>query len=179
MIRYVAPLVVFGLMILVFIKGLDPERDLNALPSPFLGKPAPTIDLPKLKNPEERLTSSDYAGEVALINVWATWCVGCRQEHAFLNQLAGEGTIPIYGINWRDQRNEALRWLQQLGDPYVASGFDGDGRVGINWGVYGAPETFLIGKDGRVLYKHLGPLSSYSWENDFMPLIEAEKGKAQ
>lgn len=176
MIRYVAPLVVFALLLWVFVKGLDPQRDLNELPSPFLGKPAPEFELPTLKNPEQLVSNTNYAGEVTLINVWATWCVGCRQEHEFLLQLAREGVIPIYGINWRDRRDEALRWLAQLGDPYVASGFDGDGRVGIDWGVYGAPETFLIGRDGRVLHKHLGPLSRQIWDTDFVPLIEAEKG---
>lgn len=179
MLRFIAPLVAFGLLVLVFIKGLDPERDLNALPSPFLGKQAPRFELPMLKNPSERVGTSNYDGDITLINVWATWCVGCRQEHEFLNQLAAEGDIPIYGINWRDQRDEALRWLAQLGDPYVASGYDGDGRVGIDWGVYGAPETFLLSKDGRVLHKHLGPLNRYFWETEFMPLIEAERGVSQ
>jgi cytochrome c biogenesis protein CcmG/thiol:disulfide interchange protein DsbE len=93
-----------------------------------------------------------------------------------LNELAAENVLPIYGINWRDERDEALKWVEQLGNPYVASGYDGDGRVGIDWGVYGAPETFLISKDGRVLHKHLGPLSQNSWETDFLPLIAAETG---
>lgn len=176
MVRYVAPLVVFVLLVLVFIKGLDPERDLNALPSPFLGNPAPQFDLPTLKDPAVRIASKDIDGELALVNVWATWCVGCRQEHDFLMQLSRQNILPIYGINWRDRREEALQWLVQLGDPYVASGFDGDGRVGIDWGVYGAPETFLIGKDGIVLHKHLGPLNQFIWEQDFVPLIAAGNG---
>ena len=175
MIRFMAPLVAFGLLILVFIKGLDPERNLNELPSPFLGKPAPQFDLPKVKAPDERVASADYEGEVVLVNFWATWCVGCRQEHDFLMEIARSGVIPIYGIDWRDQREPALEWLNVLGDPYVASGFDGDATTGIDWGVYGAPETYLIGKDGTVLYKHLGPLSRPIWEAEFMPLIEAEK----
>jgi cytochrome c biogenesis protein CcmG/thiol:disulfide interchange protein DsbE len=179
MIRFIAPLVAFVALVLVLVKGLDPERDLNELPSPFLGKPAPEFDLPNLKIPSERVSSANYAGETTLINVWATWCVGCRQEHNFLLELAGENEIPIYGINWRDRNDEALKWLTQLGDPYVASGYDGDGRTGINWGVYGAPETFLLGKDGRVLYKHLGPLSRRAWDEDFAPLIAADKGGAQ
>ena len=179
MIRYIAPLVVFALLVLVFVKGLDPERNLNELPSPFLGKDAPEFDLPRLKNLDERVTSQDSAGEVALVNFWATWCVGCRQEHPFLMELSRESDIPIYGIDWRDQRQPALQWLEQLGDPYVASGFDVDATTGIDWGVYGAPETFLISKDGRVLHKHLGPLSRRAWEEDFVPLIEAEKGSAR
>ena len=179
MIRYLLPLVVLGALIIVFMKGLDPERNLNELPSPFLDKQAPTFDLPNVRNLDERVTSSDYEGELALVNFWATWCVGCRQEHDFLMQLSREQSIPIYGIDWRDQRGPALQWLDQLGDPYVASGFDADASTGINWGVYGAPETFLIGKDGTVLYKHLGPLDRATWEEHFVPLIEAEQGKAQ
>ena len=179
MLRYIAPLVFFFLLVGVFIKGLDPERDLNALPSPFLGNPAPQFDLPTLKNPDKRLGSTDYDGELALVNVWATWCVGCRQEHDFLMQLSRADVVPIYGINWRDRRDEALQWLDQLGDPYVASGFDADGRVGIDWGVYGAPETFLIGQDGTVLHKHLGPLNQYTWDRDFVPLIAAGNGDSE
>jgi cytochrome c biogenesis protein CcmG/thiol:disulfide interchange protein DsbE len=179
MIRYVAPLVVFALLVLVFIKGLDPDRNLNELPSPFLGKAAPQFDLPRLQYPDQRVTSSDYAGELALVNFWATWCVGCRQEHPFLMELSSEIDIPIYGIDWRDRREPALQWLSQLGDPYVASGYDEDATTGIDWGVYGAPETFLISRDGRVLHKHLGPLSRQSWQQDFLPLIEAERGRSQ
>ena len=179
MIRFAAPLVFFVALVLVFIRGLDPDRNLNELPSPFLGKDAPEFDLPKLENLEERVTSNDYAGEVALVNFWATWCVGCRQEHPFLMELSREIDIPIYGIDWRDQREPALQWLAQLGDPYEASGFDMDATTGIDWGVYGAPETFLISKDGRVLHKHLGPLTRVSWERDFVPLIEAERSAAR
>ncbi|MGI9260873.1 MAG: DsbE family thiol:disulfide interchange protein [Woeseiaceae bacterium] len=177
MMRYIGPLVAFGLLVLVFIKGLDPERNLNELPSPFLGKPAPQFDLPKVKLPDEQVASSDYEGEVVLVNFWATWCVGCRQEHEFLMEISRSNVIPIYGIDWRDQREPALEWLDVLGDPYVASGFDGDATTGIDWGVYGAPETFLIGKDGIVLHKHLGPLSRPTWEADFLPLIEAERAR--
>ena len=179
MIRYITPLIFLAVLVGFFIKGLDPERDLNRLPSPFLDKPAPQLDLPNIKDLNERVTSADYDGELVLVNVWATWCVGCRQEHGYLNELSQKGTVPIYGLNWRDRRDDALSWLNQLGDPYVASGFDADGRVGIDWGVYGAPETFLIGQDGRVLHKHLGPLNAFLWERDFMPLIRAEQGVEQ
>jgi cytochrome c biogenesis protein CcmG/thiol:disulfide interchange protein DsbE len=129
--------------------------------------------LPTLKDPSVTVASKDLEGKIAVVNVWATWCVGCRTEHPFLLELAAEKNIPIYGINWRDTRPEALRWIAQLGDPYIASGFDGTGRVGIDWGVYGAPETFLLGADGVVLHKHLGPLNRESWERDFVPLIES------
>ncbi|MDH5345846.1 MAG: DsbE family thiol:disulfide interchange protein [Gammaproteobacteria bacterium] len=176
MIRFTAPLIVFALLILVFIKGLDPDRNLNELPSPFLGKTAPAFDLPRLDDLSQRITNRDYDGEVVLVNFWATWCVGCRREHPFLMELSRENVVPIYGIDWRDQREPALEWLERLGNPYVASGFDVDAKTGIDWGVYGAPETYLISRDGRVLHKHLGPLYREAWETDFLPLIEAEKG---
>ncbi len=178
MLKFAVPLVFFGLLVGVFIKGLDPERDLKELPSPFLGKEAPGFDLPRLKDANARISNQDYAGQLVLVNFSATWCVGCRQEHAFLMELSRTSDVPIYGIDWRDQREPALRWLQQLGDPYVASGFDADSVTGINWGVYGAPETFLIGKDGRVLVKHLGPLSRFVWERDFVPVIAKENGES-
>ena len=128
----------------------------------------------RLTQPDKIVSAASYAGDWALINVWATWCVGCRQEHDFLLRLAESGAIAIYGINWRDNRDEALRWLDQLGDPYVASGFDVDGRVGIDWGVYGAPETFLVDAAGIVRHKHLGPLNGLVWERDFVPLMAGE-----
>ncbi len=169
--RYLAPLIVFAILVPVFMIGLT--RDPRELPSPFLQKPAPQFELPSLRDPERRVGSADYRGQVALVNVWATWCVGCRREHEFLMQLAARNSINIYGINWRDNRPDALRWLQQLGDPYVFSAFDEDARVGIDWGVYGAPETFLVSVDGIVLYKHLGPLDESAWQRDFVPLISA------
>jgi cytochrome c biogenesis protein CcmG/thiol:disulfide interchange protein DsbE len=169
--RYVLPLVAVVVLVIFLVIGLT-RGDPRALPSPYIGKPAPEFDLPTLKDPSLKVASKDLEGNLALVNVWATWCVGCRQEHPFLLELASEKTIPIYGINWRDTRPEALRWIAQLGDPYIASGFDGTGRVGIDWGVYGAPETFLLGADGVVLHKHLGPLNRESWERDFVPLIE-------
>lgn len=171
MARYIALIAAFALLLGVFWVGL--KRDPSALPSPFIDKPAPAFELPTLKNPEERVSTESLKGKVTLVNVWATWCVGCREEHPFLMQLAASDAIPIYGINWRDNRSDALRWLEQYGDPYIASGFDGDGRVGIDWGVYGAPETFLIDANGVVLHKHLGPLSAPVWQSDFVPLIEA------
>ncbi len=173
MLRYLTPLVVFAFLIVVFMVGLG--RDPSLLPSPLLDKPAPQFDLPSLTDTAQRVTSQDYEGELTLINVWATWCPGCRQEHGFLLQLAETGAIPIYGLNWRDNGPEARKWLQQLGDPYVATAFDEDGRVGIDWGVYGAPETFLVAADGTVLYKHLGPLTWGLWREYFVPLLEAQE----
>ena len=123
--------------------------------------------------------SADYEGQMALVNVWATWCIGCRQEHNYLLKLASEIDIPIYGLNWRDRRANALSWLQQLGDPYVASAYDEDGRVGIDWGVYGAPETFLISPDGVILYKHISPMTEEVWQKEFQPRILTAKGMSE
>ncbi|MDJ0760475.1 MAG: DsbE family thiol:disulfide interchange protein [Woeseiaceae bacterium] len=167
--RFLLPLAAFFILIPIFIVGLT--KDPRQLPSPFIDELAPSFTLPSLTDPEKTVSSGDYAGQYALVNVWATWCVGCRQEHEFLMELSRSQSVPIYGINWRDGRSEALRWLQALGDPYVASGFDEDGRVGIDWGVYGAPETFLVSADGIVLHKHLGPLDATAWERDFVPKI--------
>ncbi|MBT8086525.1 MAG: DsbE family thiol:disulfide interchange protein [Gammaproteobacteria bacterium] len=172
--RYLLPAVAVSLLIVFLVIGLT-RGDPRALPSPFIGKPAPTFELPVLGVPEKTVGSEDLAGEFALVNVWATWCAGCRAEHGFLLQLAAEKELPIYGINWRDTEPEALRWIRDLGDPYIASGFDADGRVGIDWGVYGAPESFLVSPDGIVLHKHLGPLDRAAWEKDFVPLINAKE----
>lgn len=171
MTRYVVLIVAFVLLIAVFVVGL--QRDPSQLPSTFIDKPAPEFDLPSLNEPSQRVTKASFNGQTALFNVWATWCVGCRQEHGFLMELAESGAIPILGLNWRDDRNAALQWLVQYGDPYVASAFDADARVGIDWGVYAAPETFLIDPQGNVIYKHLGPLNWAVWQRDFVPLIAA------
>jgi cytochrome c biogenesis protein CcmG, thiol:disulfide interchange protein DsbE len=171
--RYVAPVLAFIILLPMLIFGL--QRDPSELPSPFINKPSPEFELPGLRDPERIVSNRDYAGQVALVNVWATWCVGCRQEHDFLLSLAAGGDVPIYGLNWRDRREDAIRWLDELGDPYVVSGFDADGTVGIDWGVYGAPETFLIGPDGTVLHKHLSPLTDAIWQRDFLPKIAAAR----
>lgn len=170
--RYVLPLIAVVALLSFLVVGLQ-RGDPKALPSPFIGKPAPQFELSTLNDPDKTITTKDLEGDFALVNVWATWCVGCRTEHPFLMQLARDNSIPIYGINWRDTRPEALRWIEQLGDPYIASGFDETGRAGIDWGVYGAPETFLLNADGIVVHKHLGPLGPEAWERDFVPLINA------
>ena len=167
--RHWTPVVVFVVLLGFLMFGLT--RDPSELPSPFIDKPAPDFTLPSLLDPAVTMDRSVLTNGWSLVNVWATWCVGCRQEHDFLLQLAQSETIPLFGINWRDNGDEAKRWLRQLGDPYVMSGFDADGRVGIDWGVYGAPETFLVDGDGVVRHKHLGPLSAEIWQRDFVPLI--------
>ena len=170
MLRYAAPIIIFGLMVLVFWLGLG--KDPTVVPSPLVGKAAPAFSMPLLDAPEQQLTDSELRGKVWLLNVWATWCAGCRQEHDTLLQIAAAGGVPIYGLNWKDDTAKAKLWLEQLGDPYVATGVDADGRVAIDWGVYGAPETFLIGPDGKVLHKHIAPITWEIFARDFLPLIE-------
>ncbi len=174
MARYIALIVAFVIMIGIFAVGLD--RDPSKLPSPLIDKPAPEYELPRVKDPMSTIGSADYRGQLVLVNIWATWCVGCRQEHNYLLELAARNEIPIYGINWRDHRDDALVWLERLGDPYVGSGYDEDGSVGINWGAYGAPETFLISANGTVLHKRIGPLDEAIWQAEFMPKITAQTG---
>lgn len=171
MTRYLIPVVIFALLVVIFTIGLD--RDPTFVPSPLIGKPAPEFELPRLRYPDQLVTDADLRGQVSLLNVWATWCVGCRQEHETLNRIAALGIVPIYGLNWKDNAELAKEWLDKLGNPYVATAFDGDGRVAIDWGVYGAPETFLIDANGKVLYRHISPLSMETWESEFVPRIRA------
>ncbi len=166
---YLLPLIVVVIGIQVLRVSLS--KDPSVLPSQFIDKPAPQFDLPTLRDPAKRIRTADLSGQVSLVNIWATWCSGCRAEHEFLMQLNNNETIPIYAINWRDKRGDALAWLAQIGDPYVASGFDEDGRVGIDWGVYGAPETFLINAEGNVVYRFTGPLHQVAWDEEFVPRI--------
>ena len=174
--RFLWPIVIMAGLIVFFVLGLKHGKPRD-LPSPYIGKPAPRFVLPTLKNPEVTIGSENLDGDYALVNVWATWCVECRREHGFLLDLAASQAIPIYGINWRDTRPDAIRWLQDLGDPYIASAYDQDGRVGIDWGVYGAPETFLIDPDGTVIYKHLGALNPQIWEREFVARMTPEGDK--
>ncbi len=169
MLKFLLPLAVFGLMVLVFFRGL--QLDPSEVPSPLIGKRAPSFELPTLRDPAQTIGSDALQGEVSLLNVWATWCVGCRQEHNTLLAIAESGEVPIFGLNYRDERNAALNWLDRLGDPYVASAYDPDGQVAIDWGVYGAPETFLIDANGIVRFKHLGPLTPLIFETKILPII--------
>ena len=173
---YALPVAIFLAIGVTFYKGLDLNP--TYIPSPLLGRPAPVYELPTLKDPARTTGTADLLGQVSLVNVWATWCSGCAQEHGFLVELAREGRVPIYGVNWRDDRFAAYEWLTTRGDPYVASAFDADGGVAIDWGVYGAPETFLVDTTGTVLYKHIAPLTPQVWQREFLPRIRALCGDA-
>ena len=147
--------------------GLNP-RD---VPSPLVGKPAPAFNLTVLATPDKTLGPKDLQGKVWLLNVWASWCVSCRQEHPLLVELAKKGTVPIYGLNYKDPRDDALRWLQRYGDPYVLSIADAEGRVGIDYGVYGVPETYVIDRAGVIRYKQIGPVTQDVLEKTILPLV--------
>ena len=170
MTRYLLPLGVF--IALVVLLGVGLNLNPRLVPSPLVGKPLPDFTLATLRSPDKTLARKDLTGKISLLNVWATWCVECRREHPLLVAIAAEGKVPVYGLNYKDQRADALQWLQRLGDPYVASGFDADGRVGLDMGVYGLPETLLVDARGMIVYKHIGPINREIWESDFVPVIE-------
>jgi len=168
--RYLIPLGLFGVMVAFLSVGLD--RDPRLIPSPLVGKPVPEFTLPRLHRPTDKISTMDYKGQVWLLNVWASWCVACRIEHPYLVQLSKQQTVPIVGLNYKDNRLDALQWLRRGGDPYMAIAYDADGRVGIDWGVYGVPETFVVDKQGVIRYKHTGPISPSDWQKTFQPLIK-------
>jgi cytochrome c biogenesis protein CcmG/thiol:disulfide interchange protein DsbE len=172
LLKALLPLAAFILLAALLYKGLSIDPKL--VPSPLIDKPAPAFSLPRLDNPEARLTEADFKGQVSLFNVWATWCSACRAEHHDLVDLARRG-VRIYSLDYKDERTAALNWLEQLGNPYVATAFDQDGRAAIDWGVYGAPETFVIDKQGIIRHKHIGPLTGDVIEQEIIPMIEKLK----
>ncbi|MGD0961218.1 MAG: DsbE family thiol:disulfide interchange protein [Methylomonas sp.] len=170
MLKYLLPLLLFiGLTVFLALGlKLNPKE----IPSPLIGKPAPAFSLPVLGSPAKSLTQTEFKGRVWLINVWASWCVSCRDEHPVLLQLAKQNLLPIVGLNYKDESDDANLWLSRHGNPYQISIMDRDGRTGIDYGVYGVPETFVIDKQGVIRYKHTGPVSPLDLEQIFLPLIE-------
>jgi cytochrome c biogenesis protein CcmG/thiol:disulfide interchange protein DsbE len=164
------PLVLFLGLVALFGKGLF--LDSRLIPSPLIGKPVPEFSLPPVQGRTLGLANTDLVGEVALVNVFASWCVACRQEHPLLVRLQHEGYLPIHGLNYKDRPEDAAAWLDSLGDPYTRTGADISGRVGIDWGVYGVPETFVIDRQGRIAYKQIGPITEEAWRDTLQPLIE-------
>jgi len=166
--RWSIPLAIFLVLIAFLYVGLS--RDPREVPSPLIGKPAPAFALSQLHDPANTLANTDLKGKVWLLNVWASWCVSCRQEHPLLMQLAASNSVPIYGLDYKDKPDAGRAWLAQNGNPYAASVLDLDGRVGIDYGVYGVPETFLIDKEGVIRYKQIGPLTMESLKEKILPL---------
>jgi cytochrome c biogenesis protein CcmG/thiol:disulfide interchange protein DsbE len=163
------PLLVFLVMAVFFAIGLTMNpRD---IPSPLIGKPVPEFSLPPVKGRTLGLASADLRGQVSLVNVFASWCVACREEHPLLMGLRDKGVVPIHGLNYKDKPDDAQAWLDQLGDPYTRTGADISGRVAIDWGVYGVPETFVIDRDGRIVHKHIGAITPQALRDTIMPII--------
>ncbi len=161
-----AVVVVIGIFLAIGLT-LNPRE----LPSPLIGKPVPEFSLPPVKGRTLGLSSADLKGEVSLVNVFASWCVACRAEHPLLMELKQKGVVPIHGLNYKDRPQDAEKWLGELGDPYTRTGADINGRVGIDWGVYGVPETFVIDRQGRIAYKQIGPVTPEVLEKTILPLI--------
>ena len=175
MLRYLIPLGIFLVLVAFFAIGL--RLDPREVPSPLIDKQAPAFEVVQLHEPDKLIGTEQLRGQVWLLNVWASWCVACRSEHPHLVELARQNLVPIYGLNYKDERDDALRWLQQFGDPYMVSAHDLDGRVGLNYGVYGVPETFLIDKEGVIRYKHIGPVDPDVINNTIMPMVrELQQG---
>jgi cytochrome c biogenesis protein CcmG/thiol:disulfide interchange protein DsbE len=173
MTRFAIPLVLFILLVAFLAIGL--RKDPHEVPSPLINKAAPAFQLSQLRDPALKFSAQDMRGKVWLLNVWASWCVTCRDEHPLLLQYARSGALPIYGLNYKDNREDALSWLGELGDPYVLSVSDTDGRVGIDYGVYGAPETYLIDRDGIIRFKQIGPVTPDIWQEKILPLANQLK----
>ena len=171
------PIAIAALLGAAFYWGLWNKDD--RLPSTLIGRSVPEFALPPIEGRENGLSTEDLHGEVSIVNVWASWCVPCRVEMPLLVELAGTGTVPIHGINYKDAPDAALAFLAELGDPYTRIGADRQGRVSIDWGVYGLPETFVVDATGRIAYKHVGPFSRRSLEEDILPVVrrlQAEGG---
>lgn len=169
--KFILPLVGFILLVALLAVGLGLNP--REVPSPLVGKPAPEFRLATLHDPERVFTPQDMLGQVWLFNVWASWCVSCREEHPYFVEYAKRpDAVPLVGLNYKDKRDDGLRWLARFGDPYALSAFDLDGRVGINYGVYGVPETYLIDKQGVIRFKQIGPVNPVVLETKILPLIK-------
>ena len=164
------PLLLFIGLVAFLLVGL--HRDPHEVPSPLIGKSAPHFELPQLRESEKTFTERDMLGKVWVLNVWASWCVSCREEHPVLLDLAKSGSVPLYGLNYKDKREDGLAWLRSMGDPYQLSIYDLEGKVGIDYGVYGVPETYVIDKRGVIRYKRIGPLTPQIVKEKVLPLVQ-------
>jgi cytochrome c biogenesis protein CcmG/thiol:disulfide interchange protein DsbE len=173
-VRLLIPLAVFMALAAFLLAGLF--RNPTEVPSPLINKPAPDFDLPRLDEPNGKISSKDMAGKVWLLNVWASWCVSCRAEHPVLMELSHQNLVPIYGLNYKDRREDALGWLRDFGNPYVTNAVDRDGRVGMDYGVYGVPETYVIDAHGVIRYKQIGPITPDVLQGKILPLIRELQG---
>ncbi|MEN9866357.1 MAG: hypothetical protein RL748_1947 [Pseudomonadota bacterium] len=173
--RFLLPLLIFIALVGFLAVGL--RLNPREVPSPLINKPAPEFTLTQLHHPEQTIGSKQMRGQVWLLNVWASWCVACRQEHPVMVEFAKQNIVPLIGLNYKDQRSDAQAWLQQFGNPYQVSAFDDKGQVGIDFGVYGVPETFLIDQQGVIRFKQIGPMTPDVIRNKLLPLIAELKNK--
>jgi cytochrome c biogenesis protein CcmG/thiol:disulfide interchange protein DsbE len=169
--RFALPAGVFGLLVVVLAIGIKHSPDKGTILSPLLGKPAPQFSLPNLTDPARVVSSASLKGHWYLFNVWGTWCGECRAEHEMLLEVRRAAVVPLVGLDWKDDDAQALSWLAQLGDPYEVVAVDRSGRTAIDWGVYGAPETFLVDPQGIVVFKHVGALTPAVWTRDILPRV--------
>ena len=167
--RYILPLAVFGVIVAFLAAGLN--RDPREVPSPLIGKPAPAFALTQLNEPSKTLATADLRGQVWLLNVWASWCVSCKEEHPLLVELSKANIVPVIGLDYKDEPAAGRKWLSQNGNPYNVSIVDLDGRVGIDFGVYGVPETFVVDKQGVIRYKQIGPITTQALNDKILPLV--------
>ena len=168
--RFILPLMAF--LVMVIFLGIGLKLDPHEVPSPLINKPAPAFTLPQLHEPQKTFSPADMKGKVWLLNVWASWCVSCRQEHVYLTEFARDSSMNLMGLNYKDEPAAAMQWLERLGNPYKISISDIDGMAGLDWGVYGVPETFIIDKKGIVRHKQTGPVDPTILQTIIMPLIE-------
>ncbi len=164
------PLFLFIVLVSFLLVGL--RRDPHEVPSPLINKSAPDFQLPQLQQASTTFSAKEMRGKVWLLNFWGTWCVACREEHPLLVQYAKTGAVPIYGVDYKDERAAALQWLDEFGNPYTLTAFDVDGRVSIDYGVYGAPESYLIDRSGVIRFKQIGPINEDVWQNKILPLAK-------
>ena len=169
--RFALPVGVFGLLVVVLAIGIKHSPNKGTIMSPLLGKPAPQFSLPNLTDPARVVSSAGLKGRWYLFNVWGTWCGECRAEHEMLLEVRRAAVVPLVGLDWKDDDTQALSWLAQLGNPYDVVAVDRSGRTAIDWGVYGAPETFLVNPQGIVVFKHVGALTPEVWTRDILPRV--------
>src|SRR5512146_2975605 len=169
--RFSLPLILFALLVVLLAIGIRQSPDKDLIPSPLIGKPAPAFSLPSLTDPGQRVSSAQLRGHWYLFNVWGTWCGSCRLEHPMLLKIKQAGLIPLVGLDWKDDRGDALSFLKEEGDPYQSIAVDRDGSEAIMWGVYGAPETFLVNPRGSGVYKFIGPITEQTWRQQILPRL--------
>jgi len=170
MLKFIVPFIFFSILAAVLAFGLF--RDPRLVPSPLIGHSVPQFNLPSLKKPARHLTHTDLKGQILLLNVWATWCAGCYAEHGILMEIAKKAGIPLIGLNYKDNRQEALQWLTEHGDPYENIIYDPEGLLALDLGVYGAPETFVLDENGIISYKHIGPITIEHWKESLLPILK-------